>query len=133
MVPQVAVSTAQLFALLRLRHPHLGTSEDRALQSYCTDTTDLTHEQTLITLIENDFETAVCELAPEVARGLAYARQFFPRSTAVSGSGSAFFSLVPPEDAAQVDALCSAVRAAGYTVHRCSFVDSLTSLQETGR
>lgn len=131
MVPQVSISTAQLFAHLRRRQPHSALSEDQALQSYCAARADSPHAQLLLTLIENDFEGAVCELAPEVARGLQHARQFFPHTTAVSGSGSAFFSLITPGHADQMDALCCALRTAGYTVHQCSFVDS--SAEETGQ
>jgi hypothetical protein len=45
-------------------------------------------------LVENDFEQVVGEMVPVIRQGLQVAREVVPVGTALTGSGSVFFSLL---------------------------------------
>jgi hypothetical protein len=48
------------------------------------------------------------------------ARRFFPGSTSLTGSGSAFFSLIPIGREGDVSKLSAMAGERGYSVHSCS-------------
>jgi 4-diphosphocytidyl-2-C-methyl-D-erythritol kinase len=92
MVPGESVATAAFYQRLRDNRPVISPCVDQERQRFLADPAYRVLEQ----IVENDFEPEVTQMAPSVAEGLAIARRFFPGGTAVTGSGSAFFSLVPP-------------------------------------
>jgi 4-diphosphocytidyl-2-C-methyl-D-erythritol kinase len=112
LVPSTAVNTKAFYDHFRRRYPEISPQEDPGMQRFVESV-----ESSLCSVIENDFEQAVCELVPEVARGLALARRYFPFSTSLTGSGSAFFSLVPEGQEGGVSQLSIAAREAGYSVY----------------
>jgi 4-diphosphocytidyl-2C-methyl-D-erythritol kinase len=115
MVPSVAVPTVAFYDRFRAAYPVIARSEDSAMARFLSGTGGEFFE-----LIENDFETCVCEMVPEVAEGLRLARDLFPRSTALTGSGCALFSLALPGEADRVEDLLSSARQQGLGVFRCS-------------
>jgi 4-diphosphocytidyl-2-C-methyl-D-erythritol kinase len=114
-VPSTPVSTKAFYDHFRRRYSEISPSEDLQMQRFIGSV-----GSSLCSVIENDFEQAVCELAPEVAEGLALARRYFASSTSLTGSGSAFFSLVPEGEEGAMSKLSIAAREAGYSVYPCS-------------
>lgn len=112
LVPSVAVSTQAFYDHFRRRYPEIAPKEDSQMRRFFES-----EESSLCSVIENDFEGAVCELAPEVAKGLALARRYFPASTSLTGSGSAFFSLVPDGQEGDMSELSIAAQEGGYSVY----------------
>jgi 4-diphosphocytidyl-2C-methyl-D-erythritol kinase len=76
----------------------------------------------LSALVENDFEATVCTLNPDVAEGLTLARSVFPHTTALTGSGSALFSLVPEGQESDMSVLSSVAQKRGYTIYRTCLI-----------
>ena len=64
----------------------------------------------LPSLVENDFESTAVEIVPAIGRGLEEARRVFPRGTALTGSGSVFFSLVPVGEVPAANRLMDTLR-----------------------
>lgn len=83
LVPPVAVPTARIFA-----HPELKR-----------DSKPIKMQRFSVGQAGNDLEPVVCREYPEVARHLAWLRQFAPAW--VTGSGSCVFSAFPTESAAR--------------------------------
>jgi 4-diphosphocytidyl-2-C-methyl-D-erythritol kinase len=109
-VPSRPVPTAEFYRFFRERHPVIESCPDSLLEEYSRGSQGFG----LVSLIENDFEDAACQLVPEVGEGLALAREFFPMTT-MTGSGSAIVSLVESGSEARIDeyqrraALCGMV------------------------
>jgi 4-diphosphocytidyl-2-C-methyl-D-erythritol kinase len=118
-VPPAAVNTQRFYDHYRMRRPEIPLSVDDPMQRYVES-----HEVSLISLVENDFESVVCEMVPAVAAGLALARRFFPVSTALTGSGSALFSLIPETDHQRMSELSAAATERGYSVYPATLIPS---------
>jgi 4-diphosphocytidyl-2-C-methyl-D-erythritol kinase len=101
MVPPESVATAAFYHRFRERRPVVDNCIDPKRELFLNHPT----YEFLQQIVENDFENEVIGMAPSVGIGLEVARRFFPGSTAVTGSGSAFFSLVPPGQEGKVPAL----------------------------
>jgi 4-diphosphocytidyl-2-C-methyl-D-erythritol kinase len=118
-VPGASVPTASFYAFFRQRHPHLSLGVDEAMLRVVREGLG----QLPLDLIENDFESDVCAFRPAVGRALAVARESFPATTSVTGSGAALFSLVPPEYASRVPAYIEHAAQENITVHRTTVID----------
>ena len=73
-------------------------------------------------LIENDFEPDICAFCPAVADALQCAREFFPDTTSVTGSGAALFSLVPADYTTRIAAYLTQAHKRNITVHRTALI-----------
>ena len=89
-VPPVAVSTQAFYDRFRSDHPSVAQSLDQRGRSFARNPDSVS----IVDLVENDFEETVIRLEPLIGKGLTLAREAFPRGTALTGSGSVFFSLV---------------------------------------
>ncbi len=118
-VPPVSVPTAEFYAFLRERYPDIQRCEDSLAQDFFS----APKWSKVAGLIENDFERVCVEFRPEVGRALGLARSIFPKTTAMTGSGSAIFSLVEPGQEGQIDVLERVMRAAGMDVY-CGKLES---------
>jgi len=114
-VPSTPVPTAAFYALYRANHPNVPATQDRTVR-------DLEHKGriNLLRLIENDFEPDVLQMAPEVGRALAMAREVFPNSAGLTGCGSALFVLASPSEEGGLSDLERSVSVAGMGFYRCS-------------
>jgi 4-diphosphocytidyl-2C-methyl-D-erythritol kinase len=73
-------------------------------------------------LIQNDFESDVCAFCPAVADALECAREFFPDTTSVTGSGAAMFSLVSADYESRIAAYLTQAQKRNITVHRTRLI-----------
>lgn len=112
LVPRTSVNTRAFYESFRRLHPLVPRGEDTRLKSFVDS-----GEGELTGLVENDFEATVCGLNPEVAEGLALARSVFPHTTALTGSGSALFSLVPKGRETDMSNLSTLAQERGYAVY----------------
>jgi 4-diphosphocytidyl-2-C-methyl-D-erythritol kinase len=119
MVPPVSVPTAEFYAFFRERCPNIECCED----SLALDFFHSPKWSKVADLIENDFERVCVEFRPEVGRALGLARSIFPKTTAMTGSGSAIFSLVEPDQEGQIEVLERVMRSAGVDVY-CGKLES---------
>lgn len=117
MVPPVSVPTLTFYDYFRRSRPSVPESRDLALEEFIE-----AGRGELVSLVENDFENAVCELEPVIGEGLRAARSVFPRGTALTGSGAVFFSLVPPGGEEEVPKLADKLQGLGVTCHLCSLL-----------
>jgi 4-diphosphocytidyl-2C-methyl-D-erythritol kinase len=69
-------------------------------------------------LLLNDFEREASHFVPEVGTALRCAREFFPNTSSLTGSGSAIFSLVDPSETSRLEPFCKAAALEGMVVHR---------------
>jgi 4-diphosphocytidyl-2-C-methyl-D-erythritol kinase len=111
--PPKPVPTAAFYQSFRAHHPKIEPARDEEMERFALGGA----VQSLPSLIGNDFEADVCQLVPEVGEGLALARTFFPGTTSLTGSGSCFFSLVPPSEEARIPACVEALKGCGMAVH----------------
>jgi 4-diphosphocytidyl-2-C-methyl-D-erythritol kinase len=117
-VPSAAVPTVPFYAYFRSQHPVLPSVEDELMaQAVSAGLEELSLE-----LIENDFEADVCTFCPAVGEALKCAREFFPDTTSVTGSGSALFSLVPPDLESRVTAYVQEAAKRNIMVHRTTLI-----------
>lgn len=117
-VPPKPVATAAFYDLYRQRHPVLSPARsDEEMERFVENP----HPQGIVNLLANDFERDVVSFVPEVGEGLTIARRFFPRSTSLTGSGSAFFSLVSSDMEHRIPALVSDLEAHCITTHVVAF------------
>jgi 4-diphosphocytidyl-2C-methyl-D-erythritol kinase len=114
MVPPVAVPTLAFYDYFRRSRPDISPREDRPLVDFVES-----GKGDLLSLVENDFEEAVCELEPVLGEGLRRARSVIPHGTALTGSGSVFFSLIQPGREALCERLSDAMKDLGVTCHVC--------------
>lgn len=117
MVPPISVPTLAFYDYFRRSRASIPEGSDRALEDFLE-----TGRGELVSLVENDFEPAVCELEPLIGEGLQAARSVFPRGTALTGSGAVFFSLVPPGREAEVPKLADKLQGLGVKCHLCSLL-----------
>jgi 4-diphosphocytidyl-2C-methyl-D-erythritol kinase len=74
----------------------------------------------MVDLVENDFEGTVIRMAPVIGEGLTLAREVFPRGTALTGSGSVFFSLVGDTQEGIAEALSVRLTSLGIRTYLAS-------------
>ena len=117
-VPAATVSTAVFYNFYRERVPHVPEVTDEEMSRFARGG----GAGLPVELIENDFESAVSVLCPEVGRALERARAFFPATTSLTGSGAAIFSLVPPGEEGKIEQLCAEMSSENMTVHRVRIV-----------
>jgi 4-diphosphocytidyl-2-C-methyl-D-erythritol kinase len=115
LVPSTAVNTKAFYDYFRRRYPEVLAKEDPSMWQFVESL-----DSAVSSVIENDFEPAVCELAPSVGEGLALARRYFPATTSLTGSGSAFFSLVPEGQEGAMSELSSVAQGRGFSVYPCT-------------
>jgi 4-diphosphocytidyl-2-C-methyl-D-erythritol kinase len=107
-VPHATVSTKDFYSHLRNRWPVVTDSED-PMAARLVGSEPLSMES----IIANDFEPFVCELCPEVGRVLEIMRRFFPKTSSVTGSGSASFCVVAPQEQPAASELLEKLRSEG--------------------
>ena len=89
MVPPKPVPTAAFYERYRTEYPVVHHVSDDVGRSFAKSGAG-----DLRDLVENDFERTASDMVPEIREGLRLAREFFPHGTALTGSGSVFFSLI---------------------------------------
>jgi 4-diphosphocytidyl-2-C-methyl-D-erythritol kinase len=119
MVPPKAVPTAAFYDLFRRRYPVVDRVKDTVARSFA-----LSGSAELSSLVENDFEMTACEMVPEIRGGLQRAREVFPQGTALTGSGSVFFSLVPEGGEQAANDLTERLKADGIVSYLCQLIFS---------
>jgi 4-diphosphocytidyl-2-C-methyl-D-erythritol kinase len=120
-VPPVSVPTIEFYRFLREQLPEVAAIRDSPMERLVSGES----KSALADLIENDFERYVVALSPKVGEALALARQYYPKTTAVTGSGAAIFSLVPVGEGESVAPFERLMVGAGMAVHRARVLESL--------
>jgi len=121
-VPPAAVPTVDFYQFFRQQHPILADLCDRTMELAAEARSDVE----LSNLLENDFEADVVAFRPAVGKALRLAREYFPNTTSLTGSGAAIFSLVPPAGlGADTAAFERRAEEAGMTVYRTRMVSTL--------
>jgi 4-diphosphocytidyl-2-C-methyl-D-erythritol kinase len=120
-VPPVSVPTIEFYRFLREQLPEVAAIRDLSMERLVSGES----KTALADLIENDFERYVVALSPKVGEALALARQYYPDTTAVTGSGAAIFSLVPAGEGESVATFERLMVGAGMAVHRGRLLESL--------
>jgi 4-diphosphocytidyl-2-C-methyl-D-erythritol kinase len=117
-IPPKPVPTIAFYNRYRERYPVVATSSDAAGRSFVST------GEGLVPLVENDFEATACGMVPEIAEALRLMREVFPVGSALTGSGSVCFSLVPDgmEDSAVV--LSKRLTSQGFTSTVCFLIFS---------
>jgi 4-diphosphocytidyl-2C-methyl-D-erythritol kinase len=119
MIPPKPVPTAAFYDRYRRERPTIAATPDRIGRTCrytgCSD---------IASLVENDFESTACAIVPEIGEGLAVAREVFPRGTALTGSGSVFFSLVPEGEEPRAYELSARLRERGIESYLCFLIFS---------
>lgn len=119
-VPPAPVPTIAFYQYFRARHPSIDPVRDELMEGVVrTGVVEISAK-----LLENDFERDVCALVPVVSTALSCSREFFPDTSSLTGSGSAIFSLVSPEQASRVEPYLKAASQQGMTVHRVRLLGS---------
>ncbi len=123
MSPRESVNTALFYKRFREKVPELPEQEqeDPVVMELLRQSGGKVPFARVAELVHNDFESCVVELAPSVGEGLRIARRFFPVGSGVTGSGSAFFSVVPDGAGDKVDELERELERLGVLVRRCGF------------
>lgn len=119
-VPPAPVATAAFYQFFREQHPAIAPSCDEQMEALVRSG----KVQISPDLLQNDFERDVCTLVPAVGTALRCARDFFPQSSSLTGSGSAIFSLVGPEDSGRIEPYCVEAERERMTVHRVRLLDA---------
>lgn len=89
MVPPVPVATLAFYDQFRKARPVVPDISDSALEGFVSS-----GKGEIPSLVENDFEQVVGDMVPVIRQGLQVAREVVPVGTALTGSGSVFFSLL---------------------------------------
>jgi len=119
MIPPRPVPTATFYDRFRRDRPVLAATPDDIGRTFVrSDSVDLA------SLVENDFEATACAMVPEIGEGLAVARELFPRGTALTGSGSVFFSLVSEGEEPRAYELSGRLRERGIESYLCFLIFS---------
>jgi len=114
-VPPVPVATGPFYDYFRRHHPVIPERPlDEPMERFC----GAPSSEALPELVQNDFERDAVSMVPLIGEGLERARAVFPRGTALTGSGSAFFSLIPLGGEGRAMALTAELEALGMTVRR---------------
>jgi 4-diphosphocytidyl-2-C-methyl-D-erythritol kinase len=119
MVPSKPVPTGAFYERYRLAHPVVNPLSDDVGRDFAR-----TGSGDLRSLVANDFERTACDMVPEIGDGLRVARQFFPQGTALTGSGSVFFSLVPEGAEGMANELSARLGERGIASYLCFLIFS---------
>lgn len=119
MVPPKPVPTAAFYNRFRFERPEIVYTPDSSGRSFMRSGAG-----DLALLVENDFEVTACGIVPEIRDGLTMAREVFPRGTALTGSGSVFFSLVPEGEEPRANELSARLRERGIQSYLCFLIFS---------
>lgn len=117
-VPSVSVPTIEFYGFLRERLPEVAVARDLLMEQLVSGESTMP----LARLIENDFERHVVAFRPEVGEVLGLARQCYPETTALTGSGAAVFSLAQAHDGASIARFEQRMAEAGMAVYRARVV-----------
>jgi 4-diphosphocytidyl-2-C-methyl-D-erythritol kinase len=88
-VPPRPVPTAAFYERYRSVRTEVPLSIDERGRGFISCGEDL------LPLVENDFESTAGHMVSEISQALRFMREVFPSGTALTGSGSVCFSLVP--------------------------------------
>jgi 4-diphosphocytidyl-2-C-methyl-D-erythritol kinase len=113
-MPPAAVPTVEFYRFFREQQPVLRDTTDAMMEGLADGGAPVS----CVGLLGNDFEPAVAAFRPVVGAALRLAREHYPETTSLTGSGAAIFSLVTPEQASSVPTFCGAMEAQGMVVHR---------------
>jgi 4-diphosphocytidyl-2-C-methyl-D-erythritol kinase len=119
MSPREAVNTTAFYKAFRELHPSITSRVDSQMEQ--VGRSGEVPFSSLLDLVDNDFERCVVSLAPSVGWGLEVVRRYFPAGSGVTGSGSAFFSVVSDADEGKIRDIEQELSARGVSVRRCSF------------
>jgi 4-diphosphocytidyl-2-C-methyl-D-erythritol kinase len=119
MIPPKPVPTAAFYDLFRRERPTIASIPDDIGRTFITS-----GSVDLASLVQNDFESTACVMVPEIGEGLAIAREVFPRGTALTGSGSVFFSLVSEGEEPRAYELSARLRERGIESYLCFLIFS---------
>lgn len=119
MVPSQPVPTGAFYERYRLENPVVSALSDDVGRDFAK-----AGSGDLRSLVANDFERTACEMVPEIGEGLRIARQFFPQGTALTGSGSVFFSLVPEGEEGVASELSARLGGQGIASYLCFLIFS---------
>jgi len=117
-IPPKPVPTADFYQRFRASHPTITPWQDRAGRDLTADKGG----EGLVSLVENDFEATAVEMVPEIGSGLRLMREVFPVGTALTGSGSVCFSLVPNGMEGRASELSNRLGAQGFTSRLCQLI-----------
>lgn len=118
LVPSSPMPTAQFYDEFRRVKPAIEPWFDAPLKEFVEG-----QGESVVPLIENDFESVVSALLPDVREGLRLTREVFGRRVALTGSGSVFFALIPPGAEGKVSELMVRLNSLGITSHLTSLID----------
>ena len=119
MIPPKPIPTAAFYDRFRRERPTIATAPDEIGRNFITsDSVDIA------SLVENDFEATACAMVPEIGEGLVAAREVFPRGTALTGSGSVFFSLVSEGEEPRAYELSARLLERGIESYLCFLIFS---------
>jgi len=88
-VPPRPVPTTAFYERYRSVRPEISQRRDEMGRGF------ISHGEDLLPLVENDFESTAAGMISEISDALLLMREVFPEGTALTGSGSVCFSLVP--------------------------------------
>jgi 4-diphosphocytidyl-2-C-methyl-D-erythritol kinase len=92
-MPAVSVPTVEFYSFYRQRRPVIDPTDDQMMQRLVKGE----FSGALGELIENDFEEEIINFRPAVGEALKLAREFYPDTSSITGSGAAIFSLIQGE------------------------------------
>lgn len=119
MIPPKPVPTDAFYDRFRRERPSIAATPDHIGRTFITS-----GSLDLAPLVENDFESTACAMVPEIGEGLRVAREFFSRGTALTGSGSVFFSLVSEGEEPRAEELSARLRERGIESYLCFLIFS---------
>ncbi len=119
MVPSQPVPTGAFYERYRLEFPVVNALSDHVGRDFAQ-----AGWGDLRSLVANDFERTACDMVPEIGAGLRIARQFFPLGTALTGSGSVFFSLVAEGEEGGASELSARLGERGIASYLCFLIFS---------
>ncbi len=108
-VPPKPVPTAAFYERYRSVRPEVPPCTDELGRRFISSGEDL------LPLVENDFELTAGDMVSEISQALRLMREVFPAGTALTGSGSVCFSLVPDGAEDDVRKLTKSLTSQGFT------------------
>jgi 4-diphosphocytidyl-2-C-methyl-D-erythritol kinase len=108
-VPPKPVPTVAFYERYRAVRPGVPSLSDNRGRGFISDGGDL------LDLVENDFEFTAGEMVSEIRDALRLMREVFPMGTALTGSGSVCFSLVPDTKKEEARKLSNRLSSQGFT------------------
>ena len=117
-IPPKPVPTIAFYDRYRREWPALPAISDDLGRRF------ISSGEELLPLVANDFEETACGMVPEIAEALSLMREVFPAGTALTGSGSVCFSLVPDGMEEVAVALSKRLTSQGFTSTVCFLIFS---------